>query len=70
MARWYIIHAYSGFENKVRESILAEAERLAVEALRINDRLTPAAELMSHITSLRDQGFGRRHEPAGAVQKP
>ena len=23
MARWYIIHAYSGFENKVREQILA-----------------------------------------------
>ncbi len=30
MARWYIIHAYSGFENKVRESILAEAERLGL----------------------------------------
>ena len=33
MARWYIIHAYSGFENKVRDSILAEAERLGLEAL-------------------------------------
>jgi transcriptional antiterminator NusG len=30
MARWYIIHAYSGFENKVRESILSEAERLGL----------------------------------------
>ena len=30
MARWYIIHAYSGFENKVRDSILSEAERMAV----------------------------------------
>ncbi|MDD3797909.1 MAG: transcription termination/antitermination protein NusG [Novosphingobium sp.] len=29
-ARWYIIHAYSGFENKVRDSILAEAERLGL----------------------------------------
>ena len=28
MARWYIIHAYSGFENKVRDSVLAEAERI------------------------------------------
>lgn len=28
MARWYIIHAYSGFENKVRDAVLAEAERL------------------------------------------
>jgi transcriptional antiterminator NusG len=31
MSRWYIIHAYSGFENKVRESILGEAKRLGLE---------------------------------------
>ena len=30
MARWYIIHAYSGFENKVRDAILTEAERLGL----------------------------------------
>jgi transcription termination/antitermination protein NusG len=39
MARWYIIHAYSGFENKVRDSIIAEAERMgladAVEAVEV-----------------------------------
>ncbi|GAA4001933.1 transcription termination/antitermination protein NusG [Sphingomonas humi] len=33
MSRWYIIHAYSGFENKVRESILSEAKRLNLEPL-------------------------------------
>jgi transcriptional antiterminator NusG len=33
MARWYIIHAYSGFENKVREAILTEAARKGLEAL-------------------------------------
>jgi transcriptional antiterminator NusG len=33
MARWYIIHAYSGFENKVREQILADAERMGLEQL-------------------------------------
>ena len=33
MSRWYIIHAYSGFENKVRESILSEAKRLNLETL-------------------------------------
>jgi len=33
MARWYIIHAYSGFENKVKEAILTEAERKGLEAL-------------------------------------
>ncbi len=31
MSRWYIIHAYSGFENKVKESILSEARRLGLE---------------------------------------
>ncbi len=31
MSRWYIIHAYSGFENKVREAILADAARLGLE---------------------------------------
>ena len=30
MARWYIIHAYSGFENKVRDSVVAEAERMGL----------------------------------------
>ena len=38
-ARWYIIHAYSGFENKVRDQIIADAERLglsqAVEAVEV-----------------------------------
>ncbi len=33
MSRWYIIHAYSGFENKVRDQILADAARLGLEAL-------------------------------------
>ncbi len=33
MARWYIIHAYSGFESKVRDAIMAEAERMGLEQL-------------------------------------
>lgn len=33
MSRWYIIHAYSGFENKVKEQILADAARLGLEQL-------------------------------------
>ena len=28
MSRWYIIHAYSGFENKVKEAIQTEAARV------------------------------------------
>ncbi|MBA3862815.1 MAG: transcription termination/antitermination protein NusG, partial [Erythrobacter sp.] len=30
MARWYIIHAHSGFENKVRDAIISEAGRLGL----------------------------------------
>ena len=33
MSRWYIIHAYSGFENKVRDAIQSEATRLGLEQL-------------------------------------
>ncbi len=32
MSRWYIIHAYSGFENKVRDSIVTEATRMGLDA--------------------------------------
>ena len=31
MSRWYIIHAYSGFENKVRDAILTEATRKGLD---------------------------------------
>src|SRR4051794_31935272 len=30
MSRWYIIHAYSGFENKVRDAITSEATRMGL----------------------------------------
>ena len=33
MARWYIIHAHSGFENKVKEQILADAARMGLSGL-------------------------------------
>ncbi len=39
MSRWYIIHAYSGFENKVRDAIMAEAQRMGL------DRLVEAVEV-------------------------
>ena len=31
MARWYIIQAYSGFEGKVRDAIMAEVTRMGLE---------------------------------------
>ena len=33
MARWYIIHAYSGFENKVRDADFGRSERKGLAAL-------------------------------------
>ncbi len=39
MSRWYIIHAYSGFENKVKDQILADAARLGL------DRMVEAVEV-------------------------
>jgi transcriptional antiterminator NusG len=33
MARWYIIHAYSNFENKVRDDIVDTAKRMGLEGL-------------------------------------
>ena len=33
MSRWYIIHAYSGFENKVRDQIVSDAARLGLEGM-------------------------------------
>jgi len=33
MSRWYIIHAYSGFEGKVRDAIMAEATRMGLDQL-------------------------------------
>lgn len=33
MSRWYIIHAYSGFENKVRDQIIQDAARLGLSGL-------------------------------------
>ncbi len=33
MARWYIIHAYSGFENKVKDQILSDAARMGLSGM-------------------------------------
>ena len=33
MSRWYNIHAYSGFENKVKDQILADAKRMGLTQL-------------------------------------
>ena len=31
--RWYVLHAYSGYENKVSESIVEQASKLGISEL-------------------------------------
>jgi transcriptional antiterminator NusG len=44
-ARWYIIHVYSGFEKKVRESIREQAEQKGLGSL-FEDILVPMEEVL------------------------
>ncbi len=47
MSRWYIIHAYSGFENKVRDAIQSEAIRLCLRKALSERAAFPAPPLPS-----------------------
>jgi transcriptional antiterminator NusG len=44
-ARWYVVNVYSGFEKKVRESILEQAERKGLSD-RFEDILIPSEEVV------------------------
>lgn len=43
--KWYIIHTYSGFENKVKESLLQRAQAMGVED-RIGEVLIPTEDVV------------------------
>lgn len=43
--RWYIIHAYSGFEKKVAEAIKEQAEHQGLDAL-VEEVVVPTEEVM------------------------
>ena len=43
--RWYIVHAFSGFEDKVRQSILEQADLMGLDEL-IEDVLVPTEEVI------------------------
>lgn len=43
-ARWYVLHVYSGFEDKVSEAIREKAEKKGI-AERIEDILVPKQEI-------------------------
>lgn len=42
---WYVVHAYSGFEEKVRQSIIKEAERLGLQS-KIAQILVPTERVI------------------------
>ncbi len=44
-ARWYVVHVYSGFENKVAQSIREQAEKKHLDDL-IEDVLVPTEEVV------------------------
>ncbi|MCU0883843.1 MAG: transcription termination/antitermination protein NusG [Hyphomicrobiales bacterium] len=43
--RWYIVHAYSNFENKVRDSILAQAKERSLSTL-FDEVMVPTEKVM------------------------
>lgn len=44
-ARWYVIHAYSGFENKVAQSIREQAEKKGLDEL-FEEVIVPTEEVV------------------------
>ena len=43
--QWYVVHAYSGYENKVREALLERIERFGMEEL-FGKIMVPSEELL------------------------
>ena len=72
MSRWYIIHAYSGFENKVRESIMSEAKRLgleaAVEAIEVPTETITAFLEHGRVARTLDRGLDEARDALRAVE--
>jgi transcriptional antiterminator NusG len=67
MARWYIIHAYSGYENKVRDAIIAEAERMGLAQL-VEDVQVPS-ETVNEIKRGKKAQIERKTMPGYVLAK-
>src|SRR6476469_5402786 len=67
MSRWYIIHAYSGFENKVRESIQSEAKRLQLE--RFVEQIEVPTETITEIKRGKKVQSERKFMPGYVLAK-
>ena len=43
--QWYVIHAYSGYETKVREALIERIERLGMDDL-FGEIMVPSEEVV------------------------
>ena len=60
--RWYVIHAYSGFEHKVAESIKEQASKLGLSEM-IDEISVPTQEVIEVKRGARistEKKFGRK----------
>ena len=67
MSRWYIIHAYSGFENKVRDAIQSEAKRLQLE--RFVEQIEVPTETITEIKRGKKVQSERKFMPGYVLAK-
>ena len=67
MSRWYIIHAYSGFENKVRDAINSEATRLGLE--RFVEQIEVPTETITEIKRGKKVQTERKFMPGYVLAK-
>jgi len=50
--KWYVIHTYSGFENKAREALLERIQRMGMQD-KFGDVLIPAEEVVALVKGKR-----------------
>lgn len=67
MSRWYIIHAYSGFENKVRDAIQSEAHRMGLD--RFVDQIEVPTETVTEIKRGKKVQSERKFMPGYVLAK-
>ncbi len=67
MARWYIIHAYSGFDNTVRVAILAEATRKGLDVFI--ESVEVPAETVTEIFKGKKRAIERKSMPGYVLAK-
>jgi transcription termination/antitermination protein NusG len=67
MSRWYIIHAYSGFENKVRDAIMSEAHRMGLD--RFVEQIEVPTETVTEIKRGKKVQAERKFMPGYVLAK-